>query len=126
MQWSRALFWFIFFILTYLFVAPQQYLPPKIFDWWDKLQHVLAFGVLTTLGFLAYGINRIEVSRVVLGLVVYGACIEVFQSLSGWRHGDLVDWLADLIGVTMAWGVFHYLKNRPYLVNFWAKIRKIP
>lgn len=115
---SRILFWIAFVILTYLFLVPQQYLAPEIFDWWDKLQHSLAFGVLSILAFVAYGSNQSRVSRAAFSLVMYGALIEVLQSLSGWRYGEFRDWLADLLGIIIAWGIFVYAQKNPHLSRF--------
>lgn len=122
MRWGRILFWMTFIALTFLFLVPQHYLAPKFFDWWDKLQHSLAFGVLTTLGLLGYGFSQSQLIRVVLALAVYGALIEVLQALSGWRYGEFSDWLADLLGVVIAWGIFLYLQKHPYT----SKYLKIP
>jgi VanZ family protein len=115
---SRFTFWLAFITLTYLFLVPQQYLAPEIFDWWDKLQHSLAFGVLTILGLIAYGSSQKQVSGVVFALSGYGALIEVLQSLSGWRYGEFRDWVADLLGVAIAWGIFICLQKHPYTSRF--------
>ena len=112
---SRALFWLTFAVLTYLFLVPQQYLAPEVFDWWDKLQHSLAFGVLTILGLLAHARTGSRVFQVIILLSIYGALIEVLQSLSGWRYGEFRDWLADVLGVVIAWGVYCYIQKNPYL-----------
>ena len=102
-------------MLTYLFLAPQQFLIPEVFDWWDKLQHSLAFGVLTILGLLAYARTSSGVFRVIILLSIYGALIEVLQALSGWRYGEFRDWLADELGVAIAWGVFVLIQKNRYL-----------
>jgi VanZ family protein len=36
-----------------------------------------------------------------LGLLAYGAAIELAQSATGWRFGDWLDLLADLIGIIL-------------------------
>ena len=111
----KYIFWVIFVILTYLFLVPQQYLIPEVFDWWDKLQHSLAFGVLTILGLLAHARTGSRVFQVIILLSIYGALIEVLQSLSGWRYGEFRDWLADVLGVVIAWGVYCYIQKNPHL-----------
>ena len=108
---TKVGFWLTLIVLTYLFLVPPQYLVPDIFDWWDKLQHSLAFGVLTFLGLLAYCTNQIKVRRMVLALVSYGALIEILQSVSGWRYGEFRDWLADLLGIFIAVVIFRLLRN---------------
>jgi VanZ family protein len=97
--------------------VPQQLLIPEVFDWWDKLQHSLAFGAFTIFGLLAYGRTRAEVFRVIMLLSIYGALIEVLQTLSGWRYGEFRDWLADVLGVVIAWGVYYYIQKNPYLAR---------
>ena len=42
--------------------------------------------------------------RVVLGMLAYGAAIEVAQWAVGWRFGEWADWAADAVGVLSAWG----------------------
>ena len=104
-------FWSIWITLTYLFLMPVEFLPPNVFDWWDKLQHTLAFGVLTLLGLVAYGRNDSSIMRMTIVMVIYGALVEVLQALSGWRYGEFSDWIADLVGVAIAWGTFTYLQK---------------
>lgn len=82
-------------------------MPPEAFDIWDKAQHAVAFAVMAGLGLLSYPYTG---RKVALGLVAYGALIEVVQSLTGWRVGDWQDWLADCIGLAMV-----------YLGGFWWK-----
>ena len=109
---ARIAFWLALTLLSILFLLPQQYLAPDIFDWWDKLQHSLAFGLLTLLGLLAYATTKKQlqrqVHRIVVAMVLYGALIEVLQSVSGWRYGEFGDWVADVVGVLLAWALFAF------------------
>jgi VanZ family protein len=85
---------------------PTPYLPPQIFDLWDKAEHALAFLLLGGLGLWAYPTSAI---RVATGLLVYGGLIELAQAATGWRAGDWFDWLADAIGVAavyLAWALW--------------------
>jgi VanZ family protein len=79
---------------------PVSYLPSDLFDWWDKAQHVFAFFCLCILGVFAY---QNHIVRVVIGLFFYGGLIEILQWLTGWRSGELWDWLADAFGVFFGW-----------------------
>ena len=90
---------------------PVEFLPPNVFDWWDKLQHALAFGALTLLGLLSYGRSNLSIKRMTIAMVIYGALIEIVQALSGWRYGEFSDWIADLVGVAIVWGIFAYLQK---------------
>ena len=93
---ARFIFWLVIMVMTTLFLVPQEFVSSGIFDWWDKAQHALAFGVLMSLGFVAYPKCF---WRMVIGLTVYGAVIEIIQSWTGWRQGDVMDALADMVGV---------------------------
>ncbi len=93
---ARYIFWLVMLVMTILFLVPQDFVSSPIFDWWDKAQHALAFGVLMLLGFIAY---PKYFWRVAMSLILYGAVIEIIQSWTGWRQGDAMDALADMVGV---------------------------
>ena len=90
----------IFF--TVLFLLPQEYLAEQVFHWWDKAQHSVAFAILTVTGFWSHPKHS---KALFVLLLCYGGLIEVLQFLSGWRQGDLVDWVADSIGVFICYGL---------------------
>ncbi|SNC62254.1 VanZ family protein [Polynucleobacter victoriensis] len=83
-------------LMTTLFLVPQEFVSSDIFDWWDKAQHALAFGLLMLLGFVVYAKYF---WRMMMSLILYGAVIEIIQSWTGWRQGDVMDALADMVGV---------------------------
>lgn len=92
----QLLTWSIWLGFTVLFLLPTEYLNEDVFDWWDKLQHALAFSTLTQIAHFAYPSKLFQIS---VALLIYGGLIEILQSLTGWRQGDVGDWLADGIGV---------------------------
>ncbi len=92
----RALFVAAAMAVLVLSLTPVKHLPPQVFDLWDKAQHAGGFAVLTVLACWAWPGS---VLRAVFALLLYGLFIEVAQSATGWRHGDLWDWLADAVGV---------------------------
>lgn len=96
---SRMGFWMACICFAVLSLLPADFLPPGAFDWWDKAQHALAFLCLGALGLYAYPAHA---GRVVMGLLVYGAMIEIAQVATGWRYGDWQDWVADAVGLAMA------------------------
>ncbi len=62
----------------------------------DKVQHVLAFAVLGVLGSLGY--FRVSALRLIGGLSLFGAMIEVLQAIPVLhRDSDPLDWLADTV-----------------------------
>ncbi len=64
----------------------------------DKLDHVFAFGVLV----LPIGLLRRNLLwKVAIYSLVLGAVVELLQPLTG-RHGDIADFLADLMGIGLA------------------------
>jgi hypothetical protein len=104
----RYLFWVTCAVVVLLSLLPGEQLPAGFFYWSDKLQHVLAFTVLATIGCLAWPAHTL---RVTAGLLVFGVGIEVAQQLSGWRFGDVADWLADATGIGMGWLVATALRR---------------
>lgn len=85
--------------VTVLALMPVQALP-LVFDWWDKAQHALAFMVLTGWALLLWPLHAV---RVVLGMLAYGAGIELAQWAVGWRFDEWADLAADAVGVLVAW-----------------------
>ena len=106
---ARAAFWLSTAAVLALTLVPAQYLPEKgPFNFWDKAQHVLAFGVLTGLGLLAWPAQarRLQLLGALLWL---GGAIELVQHLTGWRHGEWADWAADAVGIALTaltWRLF--------------------
>jgi VanZ family protein len=85
--------------MTILFLVPQQFVSSGIFDWWDKAQHVLAFGILMLLGFIAYSS---DFWKLAMALILYGVAVEVIQSWTGWRSGEVLDAVADAVGIVLS------------------------
>ncbi len=81
---------------------------PTAFNFWDKAQHALGFTVLGFLGLLAYP-GRIRV--LLFGLALFGIGIECAQWLTGWRHGDWQDWIADCVGLVMGAAAWRLLRS---------------
>lgn len=101
MRFNPEIFWQLLTLsiwlgFTVLFLLPTEYLNEDVFDWWDKLQHALAFSSLTLIAHFGYPSKLFQISA---ALLIYGGLIEILQSLTGWRQGDVGDWLADGVGV---------------------------
>lgn len=95
---QHAIFWLVLLAVTYLMLIE---LPPKHGGWpyWDKVQHLLVFMLLTTLAFLAY--RKARWLSVAL-LILYGAIVEWLQAaLTLTRMASFGDWLADVAGVLL-------------------------
>lgn len=102
--WQLA-FWLATGTVFALSVTPVDQLPPQWFDWWDKAQHALGFAILSVLGLLAYPFRA---SRLTVRLLAFGVLIECAQAAMGWRHGDVLDWIADAVGVVAVMGAYRY------------------
>lgn len=100
---KKIAFWLCLTGLVTLSLLPTTYLPAPVFSIWDKAQHALGFAVLTGLGHLAYPSRP---WRIVGGMLLAGLGIELVQTVTGWRHGDGLDLLADILGIAVATGIW--------------------
>ncbi len=101
----RVAIWRAGFGLCALAVLALALLPPSIdvpSTGWDKINHVLAFSVLTLLGARAYPRH---IKTVLTGLLAYGGLIECLQSLTPYRSAEWADLLADAVGLLVGWGI---------------------
>ncbi|MBR0564828.1 VanZ family protein [Azoarcus sp. L1K30] len=71
----------------------------QIVSWQDKIEHAVLFAGLMVLGSLGW---RDRLFRLAIGLLIYGAAMEIAQSFTTYRVGDVWDWLADAIGLLAA------------------------
>ena len=104
---ARVAFWACLLGVVVLSLTPVQQLPPQVLNLWDKAQHAGGFAVLTLLGLWAYPQRAVTLLAAMLAL---GAGIEVAQAATGWRYGDVADWVADAVGVVAAYTVWRLLQ----------------
>jgi hypothetical protein len=72
--------------------------PPQLVHQSDKVQHILAFAVLTALAMGAY--PSLSLLWIGLGLSAFGVAIELLQMIPALRRdSDARDWLADMIAI---------------------------
>ena len=90
---------------TLWFLSSQSTLPqPPGPLGWDKLQHLLAYGVLSfAIGLWispAFWKNRPIAALLLTTLIgsVYGAIDEIHQYFVPGRHSDILDWVANTLG----------------------------
>jgi VanZ family protein len=91
----KILFWVTIAVTYILAVIPQQD-TPKLTPLNDKGNHVLAFLVLTLLLLWAY---RMRYLTTFAFMVLYGIFIELSQLFTHDRSGELLDVVADSVGV---------------------------
>ena len=111
MHWVwRGSFWLLVAATLWLSLVPVAQVPSAL-SFWDKAQHAAGFAALAYVGLRAY---TGQLRRLAIGLVLFGAGIEVAQWLTGWRMGDWQDWLADCVGILagyLAWRLFLALRS---------------
>lgn len=95
----KFVFWLSLLALTSLSLVPTEALQAPLFQWWDKAQHALGFASLTLLGLWTY---PTQTHRLVPGLLLLGIGIELAQASTGWRQGDGLDLLANIVGMLLA------------------------
>ncbi|MDM0103688.1 VanZ family protein [Variovorax sp. J22R24] len=108
-KFARLGFWVA--ALTALVLALMPVLPPQMpTTGWDKSNHVITFAILGLLGRAAY---RERILVVLAGLFAYGGLIEVLQSFTPQRLAEWGDWLADGVGLVVAFVAGWALDWRP-------------
>lgn len=83
-------------------LMPVTSLPPV--HVWDKLAHAVNYALLAVLMLSAQ--RRLPPWAVVLVIVAFGGLIELAQHATGYRNGEWLDMLANLIGAcsgAVAW-----------------------
>jgi len=105
---ARAAFWTAGCFAFVMAVLPH---PPEVpGELNDKVQHIIAFATLAALGGFAY--PRIALMRLLAGLSLFGAFIEVVQAIPALhRDSDIWDWVADTIAVAVVLGLV-WLRRR--------------
>ena len=93
----RAAFWACVVSVSYLALAPQYLVIDPGGS--DKTHHVVAFATLGLLGSAAWPVSM---GRVLLGLLAYGCLIEVLQGFTATRVAEVLDVVADAVGLGIA------------------------
>ena len=90
--WAAAIVW--------LSLTPS---PPRVdFAASDKLGHLLAYGLLMFWFCQVYASRKIRIVHAIAFLAM-GIGLEVLQGMSGLREYDVLDMLANAIGVAAGW-----------------------
>lgn len=100
----RGVFWSALAVLMYLAVArPMPGGPSGALSVHDKLVHGGVYGALAVCGLL----GRLRASTVMLVLLAHGALVEVLQALVPDRSADVLDLLADALGIAVVLALSH-------------------
>lgn len=97
-------------LAAFLLIAPDVG-PPPLLPFQDKLFHAVAFACLTGPAVLV--LPRQYLWFWVAHMVALGGGIEVAQAMGGeGRSGDVVDFVADCVGIFAALGVGRWIRGR--------------
>jgi len=107
--YPRLIFWAA---TTFAFVMAVIPHPPHLpGEPSDKLQHITAFATLGLLGAWAYA--RVALTRLAIGLSLFGALIEVVQAIPALhRDSDVLDWLADTVACGVVLLLIRWRRSR--------------
>ena len=108
----RSTFWILMAVWTVMLLTEDPLQPfgfrhgeiSSMVGHGDKLLHVTGYLVLSLLGFRGYGSTGLGRRFVLISCTFHGAFTEIFQRWIPGRHSDLLDWLADLLGLAVAVG----------------------
>lgn len=89
--------WLLVLTVIYLSLTPKP--PPTGMNFGDKIGHFAAYASL--MGWW-HQIDR-NAYRLALIFVLMGLTLEILQSLSGFRQGDIFDMAANTVGVGIGW-----------------------
>lgn len=108
LQWRIASIVLILAVAAVTLTPAVWFWPDKaeIANWiggFDKWAHLLTFLVIAV--WFAGQYRPRFYWRIALGLVVFGALIEVCQHWVGYRSADLLDLTADVIGIIIGLGI---------------------
>ncbi|MDP8566881.1 VanZ family protein [Methylophilus aquaticus] len=104
----KCIFLACFVLLTYLLLIEMAPAPHASL-YKDKLQHIVAFGGVAFWGVWAFANYQ---RWVLVGLILFGGLMEVLQGLlTVTRQPSVFDWLADIVGILLAWWLAAILKR---------------
>lgn len=89
--------WLLVLLVIYLSLTPKP--PPTGMNFGDKIGHFAAYASLM------FWWHRIDGNgyRLALVFILMGLALEIMQSLSGYRQGDIFDMAANTGGVAIGW-----------------------
>ena len=95
-QWLGVAGLILILILTLVPMPPM----PLDVDYLDKWQHAVTFSLLMLYAGMLFPAHC---RWAALGLLLYGAKIELLQMLLPWRSAEWLDLFADLAGILLGW-----------------------
>ena len=107
----KLFFWAAILAVAILSLLPIPIIVPhELVSWQDKVHHSVAYGLLFLLAICAYG-YRFTLWRIGVVLALFGLLMEIAQSMTAYRYGDPLDFLANISGILLV-GIAYSLRGR--------------
>lgn len=103
--------WLGIVLIIYLSLTPHPPQPME-FESSDKLEHILAYGLVMLWFCQIYKERQAAITGI--GLIALGIQMEILQGMTDYRSLEYADMLADSIGVVLAWILAHTALGRTY------------
>jgi len=107
---AKILFWLTLFGSYALATLPIDH-QPEITPFSDKGNHFIAFATLTILILYGYRVSYIKASLLML---LYGIWIEITQLFIVNRYAEVMDVVADVVGIFMGIVIFYLYRLFPF------------
>ena len=105
---AKILFWLALFGSYLLAILPQDH-QIEITPFSDKSNHFIAFATLTILILYGYSMNYLKASILML---LYGIWIEVTQLFLVDRYAEVMDIVADVVGIFIGTVLFFIYSSK--------------
>ncbi|MDC0172401.1 VanZ family protein [Gammaproteobacteria bacterium] len=92
------IFWAAILMVLLLSLMPLSVPQLSVFHWQDKVLHFVSYGVLCFLAIKVYG-DRLALWKIAIALAFFGLGIEIAQSFTEYRLGEVNDLLANILGI---------------------------
>ncbi len=115
---QHSYFFITVIVVTTLLLFAHEFLPDNLrkhifqFPEIDTIGHLTSFFILT---WVCHSIIKLPLSLCVPLLIFYGALTEIGQSLLSYRSGELGDFIADIVGISL------FVMTKWLYVNFFGK-----
>ena len=105
----RILFWLCAVAAVIVSLVPTT--GAQLFDLQDKVAHVVLYASLYFIAVQAYG-SSFSLLLLAIMVIGFGLSLEIAQSMTSYRYGDIWDFVANSIGVIAVW-LLLLMRGRP-------------
>jgi len=118
-KWWLAIGWFLVFAIIASSLMPPSPPSESLFKlpYADKIIHCGAYFILMGWFTQIYHAPSIR-WRLAIGFLLLGIVLEILQALSGLRHGDIADVIANSIGILLSWLLATHTSFADLLMKF--------